>query len=91
MSKSNTSIFEGVIIPVEWDRHGNHTAVALAADNEQEYRISALNHNGRLMLKLVQRRVRIKGCQQQKIDLDQSNAIEITEYTILDDYSVKRF
>ena len=59
-SKSVES-FIGVIIPVEWDEDGNITAIAIATEDEKEYRISYANRKGKAIRKLLRKRVRIKG------------------------------
>ena len=57
----NVESFVGLIIPVEWDEDGNITAVAIATEDEKEYRISYANRKGKAIRKLLRKRVRIKG------------------------------
>ena len=64
--KGNTSVkplvnLIGVIVPTDWDEVGNYTAVALAADDEQEYHISSDNQTGRSLNGLLRARVKIEG------------------------------
>lgn len=85
MTQPPVVTLEGIIIPVEWDKDGNHKAVALAADDEQEYRISPGNQKGRLLMQMLQQRVGIKGNRQARAGADQLNVIRVTNYQIIDD------
>ena len=85
MPQPSEVILKGVIIPVEWDKDGAHRAVALAADDEQEYRISRGNKNGRSLFRLLQRRVGIKGSRKPHASPDKRNVITVTEYQVIED------
>ena len=76
---------KGVIVPTDWDEIGNFTAVALAADDETEYRISADNKIGRLLHQLLRTRVRIEGYLQTETSTGNRNLVIVNSYRILDD------
>ena len=76
---------KGVIVPTDWDEIGNFTAVALAADDEKEYRISADNKVGRQLHQMLRLRVKIEG----HIHTDYSGGkmvvITVNSFQILDE------
>ena len=90
MSQSPVVTLKGIIIPVEWDKNGNPKAVALAADDEQEYRISPGNQKGRSLMQRLQCRVGITGTRQRVENTEHSNVIKVTEYQILEDNQTKK-
>ena len=75
----------GVIIPVEWDEDGNHSAIALAADDEGIYRISPGNRTGRMLTELLRRRVMIKGWQVNEKEAAVPAIFKVTAYRVLED------
>lgn len=78
----------GIVIPTEWDESGNHTAIALAADDEREYRINTENKKGKLLQQLLRMRVRIDGYLDPYAVDENSKAILVNSYQILENNQV---
>jgi len=74
----------GVIVPTDWDDIGNSTAVALAADDEQEYRISPENKTGRSLHQLLRMRVKIEGTVDSEAVDGHGKVILVNSYRILE-------
>jgi hypothetical protein len=51
----------GIIVPIEWDEDGTPLAIAIATEDEKEYRIDDANRKGRSLRKLLRKRVSIQG------------------------------
>jgi len=85
MERAAPVYLQGIVIPVEWDNCGNHTAIALSADDEREYRISPGNQHGRAMMKLLQFRVGLEGFQKKENGAAWNNLIEVIGYQIIED------
>jgi len=85
LPQTDTMTLSGVIIPVEWDEYGNHSAIALAADDEGLYYISPGNCNGRTLAQLLRSRVMIEGR-----PLDESGTavhaiVKVAAYRVMED------
>jgi hypothetical protein len=74
---------KGVIVPADWDEVGNYTAIALAADDEQEYRISPDNQAGKSLHGLLRARVKIEGYIDPEAVEGYKKVIFINSYRIL--------
>lgn len=74
---------KGVIVPTDWDEAGNYTAVALAADDEQEYRISSYNQTGRSLHHLLRTCVKIEGYIDPEAVEGHKKVIFVNSYRIL--------
>ena len=73
----------GAIVPTDWDEFGNYTAIALAADDEQEYSISSDNKTGRALHGLLRARVKIEGTFDPEAVEDHKKVIFVNSYCIL--------
>lgn len=87
--KPNTPIrlpvtLEGIVIPTQWDDIGNHTAIALAADDEQEYRINTNNQKGQLLQNHIRTRVKIEGYLNLEAVDENRKVIWVDSFRILD-------
>jgi hypothetical protein len=76
-------LFEGVVIPAEWDEIGNNTAVALAADDEKEYRINENNAAGKHLRNVLYQRVRLQGFIDTGAAENQNKVITVESYQVL--------
>jgi hypothetical protein len=74
----------GVIVPTDWDEVGNYTAIALAADNEQEYHISSDNQTGKSLHRLLRARVKIEGCIDPEAAKGHKKVVYVKSYRILE-------
>jgi hypothetical protein len=90
LKKSNTSMrppvnLKGVIVPIDWDEIGNFTAIALAADDQEEYLISAKNKFGRLLHQLLRTRVKIEGYISTEAYAGNRKVIIVNSYQVLEE------
>ena len=69
----------GIIIPANWDSHGDVTDIAISAFDESEYLIERSEKSGQL-LSFLHRRVRIKGLLLQGVGTDRP-VIRVQEFT----------
>jgi hypothetical protein len=74
----------GVIVPTDWDGAGTYTAIALAADDEQEYHISPDNQPGRSLHRLLRARVKIEGYIDPEAAEGHKKIIFVDSYSILE-------
>lgn len=77
--------FTGIIVPIEWDEDGTPIAIALATEDEQEYRIVEADSKARALRKLLRKRVRIKGTIKASEDVRARADIIICSFKVLED------
>ena len=51
---------KGIIIPIDWDKNGNATAIAISTHGEEEYPIFN-NNKGKKLFKFIQDSVKVRG------------------------------
>ncbi len=59
--RKSSGSFTGIVVPIEWDEEGTPLAIAIATEDEQEYRIAETNRKGRALHQLLRKRVRVRG------------------------------
>jgi len=85
VTQSSATSLRGVIIPAEWNEQGNPTAVSLAADDQQEYRIHNGTPEGRLLLDLLNHRVEIDVYRHLQSERSRPRVIAVIQFRVLDD------
>lgn len=83
--RKTSAFFTGIVVPIEWDEAGNPLAIAIATEDEQEYRIADDGRQGRALRKLLRRRVRITGTLRESENGRARAAIMVTSFKVLED------
>ncbi len=78
--------FTGIVVPIEWDEDGTPLAIAIATEDEQEYRIVDTNRKGRSLHKLLRKRVRVRGTVKASAAGARAD-ITVTSFKVLEDLS----
>ena len=77
--------FTGIVVPIEWDEDGTPISIALATEDEQEYRIVETDNKARALRKLLRKRVRIKGTVRAPEDVRARADIIVSSFKVLED------
>jgi hypothetical protein len=73
---------KGLVIPKDWDEHGNVCAVVISTYNEEDYTVE-LNRKGRELLSLIREPVKVSGSLQIK---DGNMIIDVERYNVIQKY-----
>mgnify|MGYP006307663277 CR=1 FL=1 len=85
LSHETPASFTGIVVPIEWDEDGNPLSIAIATEDEQEYRIVDDGRQGRALRKLLRRRVRITGTLGESENVGARAAILVSSFKLLED------
>ena len=61
LASSDNITTTGIIIPIDWDEHGNPVTIALSAYDEHEYLIDELQGKGKELQKMLQPKIKVDG------------------------------
>jgi 5S rRNA maturation endonuclease (ribonuclease M5) len=71
-------VVKGVIIPTDWDEHGNVIALAISSNDEKEYMVDKKG-KGKELLGLIRKEVEVRGVITEE---DQKKIIRVTKYSL---------
>ena len=69
---------KGVIIPMDWDEHGNVVALAISSNDEKEYMVDKKG-KGKELLSLIRKEVEVRGV---ITEADQKKIIRVSKYSL---------
>ena len=67
-----------MIIPTDWDEHGNVVALAISSNDEKEYMVDKKG-KGRELLGLIRKEVEVRGVITEE---DQKKTIRVSKYSL---------
>lgn len=73
----------GIVIPAEWDEHGNPSAIAFSTYDEEEYLIDDKNENGKALQRFIREKVRVTGIVGKEVN--KRRMITVENYILLED------
>lgn len=76
--RNKTTVVKGVIIPMDWDEHGNVVALAISSNDEKEYMVDKKG-KGRELLGLIRKEVEVRGVITEE---DQKKIIRVSKYSL---------
>jgi len=76
--RSKTTVVKGVVIPTDWDEHGNVVALAISSNDEKEYIVDNKG-KGKDLLGLIRKEVEVRGVITEE---DQRKIIRVSKYSL---------
>jgi len=76
--RSKTTVVKGVVIPTDWDEHGNVVALAISSNDEKEYIVDNKG-KGKELLGLIRKEVEVRGVITEE---DQRKIIRVSRYSL---------
>ena len=76
--RNKTTVVKGVIIPTDWDEHGNVVALAISSNDEKEYTVDKKG-KGKELLGLIRKEVEVRGVITEE---DQKKIIRVSKYNL---------
>jgi hypothetical protein len=76
--RSKMTVVKGVVIPTDWDEHGNVVALAISSNDEKEYIVDNKG-KGKELLGLIRKEVEVRGVITEE---DQRKIIKVRKYTL---------
>lgn len=77
-SRSKTTVVKGVVVPTDWDEHGNVVALAISSNDEKEYIVDNKG-KGKELLGLIRKEVEVRGVITEE---DQRKIIRVSKYSL---------
>jgi len=73
-------VVKGVVVPTDWDEHGNVVALAISSNDEKEYMVDKKG-KGKELLGLIRKEVEVRGVIS---DEDDREVIRVSRYTLVE-------
>ena len=71
---------KGVVVPTDWDEHGNVVALAISSNDEKEYMVDKKG-KGKELLGLIRKEVEVRGVISEE---DDREVIRVSRYTLVE-------
>ena len=73
-------VVKGVVVPTDWDEHGNVVALAISSNDEKEYMVDKKG-KGKELLGLIRKEVEVRGVISEE---DDREVIRVSRYTLVE-------
>jgi hypothetical protein len=76
--RKKTIVVKGVVVPTDWDEHGNVVTLAISSHDENEYMVDKKG-KGKELLSLIRKEVEVRGVITEE---DQKKIIRVSKYSL---------